>query len=101
MTEVVRGSSQDEYEANRMLRQAMERNFEIIGEALHRLSRVDDQTVARVGPVAEVKAFHNILVHAYDNIDHSIVWDVIHSKLPLLLANVEQLLAEADEEAES
>ncbi len=100
VSESVRGMSFAEYEANRLLRQAVERNFEIIGEALHRLSQIDGQTADRVGPVGEVKAFRNILIHAYDNIDHAIVWDVIQNKLPLLLQNVELLLAEADGEAD-
>lgn len=81
------------YEANRLLRQAVERNFEIIGEALHRLARVDTETAQRDGPVAQIKAFRNILIHAYDSIDHAIVWDVIQNKRPTMLNDVEALLA--------
>jgi uncharacterized protein with HEPN domain len=91
--ESVRGETQQSYEANRLLRQAIERNFEIIGEALQRIVAIDSETARAVGPVAQVKAFRNILVHAYDSIDHAIVWDVIHSKLPTVVANVESLLA--------
>lgn len=91
----VRGLTGSEYEANRLLRQAVERNFEIIGEALIRLAQVDAETASHTGPVAQIKAFRNILVHAYDSIDHQIVWDVIQTKLPVLLQNVKQLLADA------
>jgi uncharacterized protein with HEPN domain len=56
----VQGQSQEAYEANRLLRQAAERNFEIIGEALNRLSRIDGVTAQAVGPVAQIKAFRNI-----------------------------------------
>lgn len=94
--DAVSGETQERYEANRILRQAVERNFEIIGEALNRLSQVDAETAAQVGPVAQIKAFRNILIHAYDNIDHAIVWDVINEKLPDLLTNVEQLLRDAE-----
>lgn len=97
----VRGLTQAEYEGNRLLRQAVERNFEIIGEALNRLDQVDSQTAARVGPVTQIKAFCNVFVHAYDSIDHAIVWDVIQNKLPPLLANVEQLLDDTDDAAKS
>lgn len=96
--ESVRGSTRQTYEADRLLRQAAERNFEIIGEALGRLDQVDAETAVRVGPVAQIKAFRNILVHAYDSIDHGIVWDVIQNKLPMLLQAVEALLKEADQE---
>ncbi|MCH8829498.1 MAG: DUF86 domain-containing protein [Planctomycetes bacterium] len=97
----VRGLTQETYEVNRLLRQAVERNFEIIGEALNRLAQVDSETAARVGPVTQIKAFRNILIHAYDSIDHAIVWDVIQNKLPSVLANVEQFLDEPDDENES
>ena len=92
----VRGLAQADYEENRLLRQAVERNFEIIGEALIRLTQVDEPTAEQAGPVGQIKAFRNILVHAYDNIDHGIVWDVIQTKLPTLLQSVERLLAKAE-----
>ena len=92
--ESVNNLDRDAYKANRLLRQAVERNFEIIGEALNRLSQLDVATADRAGPVAQIKAFRNILIHAYDSIDHDIVWDVIQNKLPSLLQNVEQILTE-------
>lgn len=91
----VRGLTLQAYEGNRLLRQAAERNFEIIGEAVNRLAQVDSHTASRIGPVSQIKAFRNILVHAYDSIDHAIVWDVVQNRLPLLLSNVESLLHEA------
>lgn len=90
--DVVRDRQQSEYEADRLARQAVERNFEIIGEALNRLSKADPATAKRVGPVARIVAFRNILIHAYDNIDHAIVWHVIVNELPTLLAQVTALL---------
>jgi hypothetical protein len=57
----VRGLAQAEYEENRLLRQAVERNFEIIGEALIRLTQVDEPTAEQAGPVGQIKAFRNIL----------------------------------------
>lgn len=75
--EVVRDCDQEAYEQDRLARQAVERNFESIGEALNRLSKADPSAAQRVGPVPQIVAFRNILVHAYDNIDHEIVWYVI------------------------
>jgi len=92
--QVVRDCEQETYEQNRLARQAVERNFEIIGEALNRLSRADPETAQRVGAVPQIIAFRNILVHAYDNIDHEIVWHVIQNELPRLVASVEALIDE-------
>ena len=95
IVELAENLTLERFAQDRVVRQAVERNFEIIGEALIRLSKVDEATTDRIGPVAEIKAFRNILVHAYDSIDHEIVWDIIQKKLPTLLRNVEELLAEA------
>ncbi|MDH3718926.1 MAG: DUF86 domain-containing protein [Planctomycetota bacterium] len=94
--QIVHDCSQEEYEQNRLARQAVERNFEIIGEALNRLSKTDPLAAQQVGPVTKIVAFRNILVHAYDNIDHQIVWHVIQNELPQLVAAVETLLQDAD-----
>jgi len=95
--EATRDRTQDSYERDRLVRQAVERNFEIIGEALKRLAKADPDTAHRVGEVSRIVAFRNILAHGYDIIDHEIVWYVIQSELPVLLANVRRLLREADE----
>jgi uncharacterized protein with HEPN domain len=78
-----------------MLRAAVERQFEIIGEALVRLARLDEGFVARISEHRRIVAFRNILIHGYADVDDRLVWDVVQSKLPLLLREVEGLLAES------
>jgi uncharacterized protein with HEPN domain len=78
-----------------MLRAAVERQFEIIGEALVRLARLDEDFVARISEHRRIVAFRNILVHGYADVDDRLVWDVVRSKLPLLLREVDGLLAES------
>ena len=81
-----------EYEADPMLRSAVERQFEIIGEALRRLAKEDPEVAARVPEHGRIIAFRNILIHAYAEVDHRIVWDILRSKLPALRREVESLL---------
>lgn len=81
----------------RTLRQAVERNFEIIGEALNRISRADPSTASRLTDRQRIIAFRNILIHAYDHIDIEIVWEVIQHSLPKLRDEVEALLRESDQ----
>ena len=57
------------YRENAMLRSAVERQFEIIGEALNQLSRVDSQLAARVPDLGRLVAFRNILIHGYATVD--------------------------------
>jgi uncharacterized protein with HEPN domain len=92
--EVTRDIDLPQYLENRLLSQAVERNFEIIGEALNRLRRTDPKTADHIGETPRIVAFRNILAHGYDTIDHEIVWHLIRQDLPDLLQTVEHLLKE-------
>ena len=63
-----------------------------MGEAVGRLRRDDPDTVSRLSEHERIVAFRNILIHGYDLVDDDLVWDTIQTKLPLLLAEVENLL---------
>jgi len=91
--EVVQGKTIDDYRADRILRQAIERNFEIIGEAVKRLDQHDPDTAARIGDYRQIIAFRNILIHGYDLVDHRLVWSTIEQQVPALLNDVAALLS--------
>lgn len=82
----------EDYSADRLLRQAIERNFEIIGEAVGRLARDDPDTASRLSEHRRIVAFRNVLIHGYDLVDDELVWDTVKTKLPVLLSEVEGLL---------
>lgn len=92
IAESTRNATQDEYEQNRMLRQSVERNFEIIGEAMRRLTLHDGATARSISGHGQIIAFRNILIHGYDLLDHDVVWQVIQRDIPVLLTEVEALL---------
>lgn len=91
---VTKGKALGDYAADRLLRQAVERNLEIVGEAVGRLGRDDPETATRLSEHERIVAFRNVLIHGYDLVDDEIVWDTIRAKLPLLLSEVEALLRE-------
>jgi uncharacterized protein with HEPN domain len=76
-----------------VLRSAVERQFEIVGEALARLARVDEKTAQLIPDLRRIIAFRNILVHGYAEIDHSRVWLVVEKHLPKLRDTLGELLA--------
>lgn len=90
--EITKTRTAGEYEQDRVLRNAVERNFEIIGEALNRLRREDPQTAGRISESDRIIAFRNVLAHGYDIIKHEQVWNVIQQGVPRLVTEVEQLL---------
>ena len=75
-----------------MLRAAIERQFEIIGEALNRLFRLEPDLADRITDGRRIIAFRNILVHAYAQIENRVVWGVIESELKTLETDVAALL---------
>jgi len=77
-----------------MLRSAVERQFEIIGEALTKLAKVDQETAALISEHRRIIAFRNILIHGYAQIDDRLVWGVLDAKLPTLSLEVKKLLDE-------
>jgi uncharacterized protein with HEPN domain len=87
------GKRLEDYRNDAMLRAAVERQFEIIGEALAQLIRLDDALAARITERRRIVAFRNILIHGYADVDDRVVWDVVESKLPALRREVGALLS--------
>ena len=83
-----------DYEADALLRSAVERQFEIVGEALRKLAKEDPETAQRIAEYERIISFRNILIHGYAEIDDRLVWDILQSKLPNLLKQVQSLLDE-------
>lgn len=86
------GRSFAEYDGDVLLRSAVERQFEIIGEAVNRLSRIDSEAAESLPDTPRIVAFRNILIHGYDVVDNQVVWDVVHHNLAPLHAHVVALL---------
>jgi len=99
IVERTRGATFEIYVADRLLRQAIERNFEIIGEATNRLLKVDPEASASVSNANRIVAFRNVLIHGYEQIDDREVWRVITESVPILVKEVEALLAASDKDA--
>ena len=89
----VSGKTWADYESDELLRPAVERQFEIMGEALSRLSKVDPATALQVDDLPRVVAFRNLLIHGYASVDHKIVWGVLQGSLPALQTTLHDLLA--------
>jgi uncharacterized protein with HEPN domain len=92
--EAAAGRTLDDYLRDKLFRLAVERCFEIIGEALRRLDERDHETASKITDFKRIIGFRNILVHGYSIVKHDIVWSVVEHRLPTLLSEVNALLAE-------
>ena len=92
--EFLGGSSLEEYLEDAFLRSAVERQLQIIGEALAQLSRRDPDTAKSIPELPRVIAFRNILVHRYADIDSELIWGILKTSLPALRDRLRPLLEE-------
>lgn len=86
------GKTQVEFRQDVMLRSAVERQFEIVGEALNQLARRDQALADQIPGLPEIVGFRNILIHGYAIVDTDMVWRAIHESLPPLREAVDRLL---------
>ncbi len=94
------GRSFRDYEIDRQFRRAVEREFEIIGEALNRLADAAPDTARLIAELPRIVSFRNRIIHGYDTVDDATVWGVIESHLPKLLEQVQNLLKDAEADTE-
>ncbi len=84
-----------DYLAEPMLRSAVERQFEIIGEALNQALSVDPTLRSQITGASTIIAFRNRLIHGYATVAHETVWGIVQTRLPLLRQEVAALLSAA------
>lgn len=88
------GQTIRDYSENALLRSGIERQLEIVGEAINRLTKLDAATASQISRRRRIVDFRNILIHGYDLVDTNVTWDVIQNDLPTLLREVEALLGQ-------
>jgi uncharacterized protein with HEPN domain len=76
-----------------VIHSAVERKFQIIGEALNLLSKADAALAASIPDLAQIVAFRNVLIHGYAVVEHPRVWRIIRESLPPLRARYERCRA--------
>lgn len=79
------------YVNDKRTRYAVERCFEIIGETLNRLHKLEPDVTPAISDFRKIIAFRNILAHAYDHVDTKLVWGIIENDLDKLIADLERL----------
>ncbi len=84
----------EDYLVDETLRLAVERQLEIVGEALGQMARRDPDTASAIPELGQIVGFRNVLAHGYADIDHERVWRIITTQLPGLRETLARLLGE-------
>ena len=94
LREFTDGKTFADYESDAMLRSAVERQFEIIGEAMTKLAKPEAPMADHISQYQRMIAFRNLLIHGYADVDDRLVWDVVETSLLTLVREVDALLGE-------
>lgn len=81
----------DKYVSNFMLKHAVERNLEIIGEALNSGLKSDSSLV--ISNSRKIIDTRNRIIHGYDEVEDIIIWSIIIKHLPILKREIKDILA--------
>ena len=79
-----------DYQNDKLLRRAVERELEIIGEAMNRIMKVAPEI--EIENARQIVDTRNWVIHGYDSVDDIIIWGIITLHLPKLKEEVESLL---------
>ncbi|MDR0865086.1 MAG: DUF86 domain-containing protein [Candidatus Symbiothrix sp.] len=80
----------DEFVNNLLLRRGIERNIEIIGEAMNRILKSGSNiSITNARKIVDTR---NYVIHGYDTLTADILWSIVINHLPLLKTEVEELL---------
>jgi uncharacterized protein with HEPN domain len=90
----VQGISYERYRADVKLQSAVERQLEIVGEALSRLRKVDEGTAEQIPEVHKIIGMRNLLIHGYRDINDEDVWSAAIARTQPLIEALEKLLSE-------
>lgn len=71
-------------------KKAVERNLEIIGEAVYRILKVDNEF--ELENAKNIMGTRNRIIHSYDNLSDEIIWTIISRELPELKIQIEEIL---------
>ena len=84
--------SLSEYQRKKLLRRGIEREIEIIGEAMSRILKLDPNI--QIKNAKKIVDTRNWVIHGYDKVDDVLIWGIISKNLPELKKEVNNFLKE-------
>jgi len=82
----------DQYKSNKLLRRAVERELEIIGEATGRILKTRE--AIEISGARRIVDLRNLVIHGYDSVDDVIIWGILSKDLPQLKDQIEKLISD-------
>lgn len=89
----LRGRNFEIFCKDRVFRKFIERNFEIIGEAMNRILKINPDIP--ISSARKIVNTRNLVIHSYDSLDKEILWGIVMRHLPILKAEIARVLHNA------
>jgi len=80
----------EDYLSDTKTQRAVERNIEIIGEAVSRVLKVDPEF--KLDNAHKIIGARNRIIHGYDKISHEVIWSIVINHLPKLQSEISGLI---------
>jgi uncharacterized protein with HEPN domain len=94
----LRGKNFEIFCNDRVYRRFIERNFEIIGEAMNRALKLNPDI--NITSARKIVNTRNLVIHSYDSLNREILWGIVIKHLPILKQEIKLLLDSANNESE-
>lgn len=82
-------NSFEEYEKDKLIKRAVEREIEIIGEAMNRILKIDPSI--NIQNARQIVRTRNKIIHGYDDVDDIVIYGIVKKHLPLLKKEISEL----------
>jgi len=90
------GKQFSDYQADALLRRAVEREFSIIGEVMRRTLHHFPETQSRIESARSIADFRNVIVHEYNTLDDAKIWNIVIHSAPVLKRQIDEWILELD-----
>jgi len=80
----------NQFKSDFILQRAIERDLEIIGEAVRKITELDDSV--KLSSTKNIIGLRNIISHAYDSIEPEMIWGIIQNNIPILNEEVNNII---------
>ncbi|MEZ4936900.1 MAG: HepT-like ribonuclease domain-containing protein [Crocinitomicaceae bacterium] len=77
------------FQSDILLQRAVERELEIIGEAIRKIIEIDP--TIKITSAKNIIGLRNIISHAYDSVEPEMIWGIIQNNIPVLADEIKEI----------
>ncbi|WP_024329278.1 DUF86 domain-containing protein [Thioalkalivibrio sp. ALR17-21] len=96
VAEFVKDANEEDYVASDLMRSAVERQLEILGEALGQLEKANPEVARQIPQLRAAVDLRNLLIHGYAKIDDRIIWNTVTTDVPVMARELDSILRQLD-----